>query len=224
MTSALYEDEKIDSYMLDFGDGSNVTGMNVTHNFTTSAVFPVNLTVIDDDGETWSIQYPVSPPDVTLYINPCNLSWNATLGMIETAGKLPINVTITNNGVLTETFTVKVYANITAIGTQNVIILGGASKNLTFHLSASELEKGNYNISVYVAGETEYAANLIKVYLTGDVDRNDCVDIFDIVAITGSYGSYEGDGGYDVRCDLDCDGKIEIFDVVMGIEHYGECL
>ncbi len=37
-------------YMWNFGDGTNATGMSVTHKFTKASKFPVTLTVTDDDG------------------------------------------------------------------------------------------------------------------------------------------------------------------------------
>ena len=43
------------SYDWDFGDGTNGTGMNVTHIYTTAGVHPVKLTVTDNNGETDAI-------------------------------------------------------------------------------------------------------------------------------------------------------------------------
>ena len=184
--------------------------------------------VIDDDNKTWWITYPVATTNVSLSIEPCQRALNNNSNMYENAGILPINITIVNNGVLIENFTVKIYANDTSIENKTVLVSAGGSETVSFLLPhacmrhASVLQNGVYNISVRVMGEIEYADNLVDVYLAGDVDRSDDVDIFDIVAIADLYLISEGDGKYEVRFDLDCNGKINIFDVVIAADHYGE--
>lgn len=216
----------IASYTWDFNDGTNDTGMIVTHNFT-HGNFEVNLTVTDDDEETWWITYLVPATDVSLNVTPCWRAFNETLNLYETAGILPINVTIVNNGVQIENFTVKVYANDTSIENKTVPVPAGGSKTISFSLFASELQKGDYNISVRVAGNIEYADYLVRVYLAGDVDRDDDVDIFDIVTICNLYGINEGDPQWEEnpqymrKCDLNCDGKIDIYDIVIACGNYG---
>lgn len=210
----------IADYQWDFSDGFTDTGVNVTHAFA-SGVFPVNLTVTDDDGETWWIIYYVTTANVTLYIEPCILAFNETLGQYETAGIFPINVTVTNNGIFTEIFNVTVFANNTAIQTQNVTVLATASESLEFPLVTSALQSGVYNLSVYVAGSIEYCDYMVKVYPTGDVDRDNDVDLFDIVTISNCYGMKKSDIGYNPNCDLNCDGNVDIYDVVLTVMNYG---
>ncbi|OPY53100.1 MAG: PKD domain protein [Methanosaeta sp. PtaU1.Bin112] len=48
---------KIESYIWDFGDGSNAIGINAAHFYTQGGKYPVNLTVVDNDGaENYSLQ------------------------------------------------------------------------------------------------------------------------------------------------------------------------
>ncbi len=214
----------ITNYWWDFGDGTNDTGKIATHIFS-SGPFQVNLTVTDDDGETWWITHLVSTPNVTLYVKPCTFAFNETTGFYETAGKLPITVSVTNNGMTTETFTVTVYANETIFDeNQTVPILSGQSENLTFYLDASELSKGTYNISACVSGfpGKEYADHLVEVHLAGDVDRDGDVDLYDSVRLLTSYGAKNGDPHYDPNCDLYCDGQITLYDAVILLTHYGQ--
>lgn len=58
--------------------------------------------------------------------------------------------------------------------------------------------------------------------LTGDVDYDFDVDIFDIVHIAGAYGTNFEDPNFRPECDLDRDGDIDIFDVVRAASNYGE--
>jgi parallel beta-helix repeat protein len=57
--------------------------------------------------------------------------------------------------------------------------------------------------------------------LTGDVDWDGDVDIYDIVKITGVYRSKRGDSSWNPYVDLDQDGEIKIYDVVRATSHYG---
>jgi len=46
--------------------------------------------------------------------------------------------------------------------------------------------------------------------------------IYDVVKITGIYGSKCGDPQFNPNSDLDDDGEIKIYDVVMCTSHYGQ--
>ena len=79
---------------------------------------------------------------------------------------LDINVTVENQGELTETFHVTAYANTTAIGEKEVTLNSGESAILVFAWNTTEFSLGNYSISAnatIVAGET-------------DTDDNTCVN------------------------------------------------
>jgi len=74
-----------------------------------------------------------------------------------------INVTVTNMGLYTETFTVTSYANATSIASQNVTLTNGRSTTITFTWNTTGFAKGNsYTISAYawpVLGEANLANN-----------------------------------------------------------------
>jgi hypothetical protein len=58
--------------------------------------------------------------------------------------------------------------------------------------------------------------------LLGDVDGDRDVDIYDIVAMAGAYGSEEGDPAYHPSYDLDADGDVDIVDITTAAGNYGQ--
>ncbi|TET56775.1 hypothetical protein E3J51_04280, partial [Candidatus Bathyarchaeota archaeon] len=141
---------------------------------------------------------------------------------------LNVNVTIVNQGDFSETFNVTIYANTTSIATQNATLTAGNSTNLIFMWNTSSSVKGNYTLTAYVtpvSEEKEVDNNLLEdgwIFLTipGDVDADRDVDIFDIVAIVTAYGSAEGDPEYVPNYDINDDGKVDIFDIVIASGNY----
>ena len=146
-----------------------------------------------------------------------------------------VNVTVLNDGTLSETFDVKVYYDQIApnwlIETQTVLNLGGGANTiLTINWNVTDVSYGSHTIKVkatIVAGETDTADNTmvggsILVVGPGDIDGDGDVDIFDIVRIASIYGVLKPDPQYDPYCDLDDDGDIDIFDIVKACVNYGK--
>jgi hypothetical protein len=143
---------------------------------------------------------------------------------------LSINVTIANQGTLTETFSVAVFANGTQVDSQLATLSPAEVATLTFTWNTLGFLKGNYMIAAVadaVAGENDTADNAMNygytlLTLAGDVDGDRAVDIFDIVRMAGVYGVTKPDPRYDPNCDVDGDGDIDIFDLVAAAGHYGD--
>jgi PKD repeat protein len=228
-------------YEWDFGDKNETGTFNSTiiHCYNNTGTFNVTLTVTDDELNESSITYPVkvvSGRDVAVIsIEPCELAFNETSGMYEMAGKLPINVTVKNKGSITESFTVTVYYKNTtglySIDAKSVPNLHpNENRTLTFDWSISNVAKGIYIIvanASRVPDEEDLHDNYlengkVKVHLPGDVDHNDKVDIFDVVKITDIYYKRKGDPEYNRWADLNCDGIINIFDLVICTGNYGK--
>jgi hypothetical protein len=139
-----------------------------------------------------------------------------------------INVTAVNRGTFTESFNITVYANGTAASTSLVLLCGNDSKQVIITWDTTGWAKGNYTISAYAApvtGEIDVSDNnstdgWIFVTIPGDVDGDRDVDIYDVVKITGIYGSKCGDPQFNPNSDLDDDGEIKIYDVVRCTSHY----
>ncbi len=116
------------------------------------------------------------------------------------------------------------------IGKQSTTVNAGSSKTLTFYWDTSAYQKGNYTIAATadtLPEETDTADNTlvdgwILLTISGDVDGDFDVDIFDIVRMAGVYGIKKPDPRYDPNSDLDGDGDIDIFDIVIAAGNYGK--
>jgi subtilisin family serine protease len=141
-----------------------------------------------------------------------------------------IYVGIVNQGINSETFNVTSYANGTVIQTRSITLSGVGSTTLTFTWNTTTYAKGNYTLSAYawpVPNETNIVDNTliggsILVTLAGDVDGDYDVDIFDIVAMCGAYGSNESEPLYVSNYDINSDGQIDILDIVIAADNYGK--
>ena len=141
-----------------------------------------------------------------------------------------ITVAVENQGDTVETFNLTVHVNETEIEAKQTTLTSGSSAVVTFTWDITGFMKGNYTISAYaepVLGETDLSDNnstdgWVFVTIQGDVDGDRDVDIYDVVKITGIYGSKRGDPQFNPNSDLDDDGEIKIYDVVRCTSHYGQ--
>jgi len=169
--------------------------------------------------------YPWGPHDIGI----TNITTSKTV--VGQGYSLHINITMFNYGNNTENFNVTVYANTTIIYVfENVTLTSRNSTTITFTWNTTDWIKGNYTISANataVPGETDFSDNnftggWVFVTIQGDVDGDRDVDIYDVVKITGIYGSKRGDPQFNPNSDLDDDGEIKIYDVVRCTSHYGQ--
>jgi len=218
------------NYTWDFGDGSPIAhGMIFTYSYNASANYNVTLTVVDDDDETWltwasvwiASGRDVAVIDVKPYAN-------------ETAGILPINVTVKNEGDVTETFNVTLYySNMTGnytIKTQTVLNLAPGSEEMyTFSWDIHYVTKDNYTIfarASNVTDETDLLDNelwdgTVRVYLQGDVNRDNRTNILDAIKLAGAFGSRLGDPKWDPRADLNHDNVVNVLDCIILARNFG---
>lgn len=142
-----------------------------------------------------------------------------------------VNVTVENQGHYPEEFNVTTYANGTAINSVELVISSGCSDTFTIYWNTTGQTMGKYTITFFaepVEGETDLTNNnvtansVLFITIHGDVDGDRDVDIYDIVMMSGSYGSNEGEPSYHANCDVDGDGDIDIFDIVLAASNYLE--
>lgn len=198
-------------------------GVHVQVDSDGDRIFDYNFT---SDGELNRVEYVATTTEYDLGIIEVTL----TKGILGEGYPLLVNITIMNYGVNTETFNITISVNTTQIALQTVTLGNVSLTTNIFTWNTSGFTLGKYMLTAFVdpiSGETYIGDNTITkgwimVTLPGDVDGNRGVDIFDIVAIAGSYGSGENDPNYNPYYDIDGDSDIDIFDVVAACSHYGE--
>ncbi|MCJ7719761.1 PQQ-binding-like beta-propeller repeat protein, partial [Candidatus Bathyarchaeota archaeon] len=155
---------------------------------------------------------------------------DSCIGPLPCAGQnytMHINVTVENQGNYTETFTVTVYANATAINQTVLVLPSAASTVWTFRYNAT-LPYGNYTISAVadtVPGETDTLDNAragCKVLVTIPGDAADpflWVTSKDLTYLLGAYGTRP----YNPNCDITDDGNlIGSKDLTILLKYFGK--
>lgn len=145
---------------------------------------------------------------------------------------LKFNVSVSNQGDFSEVIEVIVYCNTSSFATSNIILASHSTGILTFTWNATLAAKGLYvlkAVATPVPGEADTSDNTfvdgwVTVTICGDIDGDFDVDIFDIVAIAGAYGSSRGSPKFDPNSDLDGDDDVDIFDLVLAAVNYGSAL
>lgn len=69
--------------------------------------------------------------------------------------------------------------------------------------------------------DNELSGGLVKVKMTGDINGDEMVDIYDVVEATRAYDSRPGDANWNPDADLAPQfGLINIFDIATLVFHY----
>jgi len=172
-------DGTIVSYFWDFGDNINATETDpvVTHIYTASGIYTVNLTVTDNHNFTDIATRTVTVEIVTIHdVAVTNVT---VLPTTVTAGaNVSISVTVANEGDFPETLNVTVYANEAAIATKPVALSIGDSTTLTFEWNTTDIPPGTYVVSAnasVVDGETDILDNkhIDGTVIVGEVNTID---------------------------------------------------
>jgi hypothetical protein len=185
---------------------------------------PPHFTVI----ESAVITSPSGIRDVAVTnVTTCKDSCIGPLPCVGQNYTMHINVTVENQGNYTETFTVTVYANTTAINQTVLVLPSAASTVWTFRYNAT-LPYGNYTISAIadtVPGETDTADNTragrkVLVTIPGDAaDPFLWVTSKDLTYLLGAYGTRP----YNPNCDITDDGNlIGSKDLTILLKYFGQ--
>jgi len=142
-----------------------------------------------------------------------------------------INVTLENQGQVTETFNVTAYYDSVPIETKIVTnLIQGAITVITFTWDTETSPKGNYTISAtasIVVGETdtadnEYSDGWVWTYRLGDINGDGKVNILDISLVAVAFGTKPGDARWNPNADINNDNETNILDISTVAIHFGE--
>ena len=142
-----------------------------------------------------------------------------------------ITVTVENQGDVTETFDLSLYANETEIETKQITLSNGNSTVIIFTWNTSGFEKyKNYTISAYanpVEGETDIDDNefvdcIVMVTILGDINGDKKVEMKDIGTSAKAFGSYPGHERWNSIADINNDKKVDMKDIGIVAKEFGK--
>ncbi len=155
-------------------------------------------------------------------------------------GVAKINVTVLNEGTMSESITLNVYANATLIDTTSLQLngtagLGGSfenrSRTYTVNWDTTGFALGKYNITATVpavTGETDTADNSfageqwVWVLPGGDINHDGVVDSADLVTLADAYGSTPTSPNWNPFADINDDNKVAVADLFILGKDYGK--
>jgi hypothetical protein len=141
-----------------------------------------------------------------------------------------ISVFVTNRGSFPEDFNVILQANGTTISETPITLGSGDAIIICSIWNTTGWSKGFYLLDASIPPVPNEASILDNTYIygyvfltiSGDINGDKDIDIFDAVVIARGYGSDIGASQYDPICDLNDDGTIDIFDIVIAATKYGQ--
>jgi subtilisin family serine protease len=146
------------------------------------------------------------------------------------SGNVTVDVTVTNQGDYTETFSVTAFANTTTLGTTQTTLTSGSNATLTFTWGTTSFPKGNYTLSAIaplVPNETKKTdsppiTSWVFVTINGDVDGDFKVGLTDLQILAAAYDSKPGDTNWNPNVDVDNSGTVNLPDLFALSQHYGQ--
>lgn len=169
-TSSATPPRSIIEYHWDFDDGTNGTGQTIEHAFAASGVYTVSLMVVDDAPATtllqevfntttlpqvWYEQYSTKDIHIGVaFVTDIGVtSVEASEDEVTVGETVSIDVTVINNGLTTESFSVTTYYGGNAIETKSVTDMSnGTEQTLSFEWDTAGVSVGSYQISAETSG------------------------------------------------------------------------
>jgi len=158
-------DYGIVDYTWTFTDNTSqvLTGVEANYTFRNIGNFSVTLNVSDHSGNWDTDQMWVNVTETRLTRDVAITSIKPFPITVTTGDLLLINVTVANQGNMSETFNVTVYYDSSVVGMKKDISLAsGANNTVSFNWNTTGVPGGNYTIKAVasiVAGETDTADN-----------------------------------------------------------------
>jgi len=142
-----------------------------------------------------------------------------------------ISVNLTNLGEQAEDFNITLYANLTAIQTETLMLNAGESTSVAFTWNTTGYPKGNYTIMACIPplpGENDTSNNLlystkpITLTMPGDINVDGTCDMKDIGLAARAFGATEANIRWNPIADVNNDLKVDMKDLGLIVIHFGE--
>jgi hypothetical protein len=142
-----------------------------------------------------------------------------------------VNVTVGNLGGASETFSVTLFCDEVAVGTQPVVGLEpNATSQLSFSWNTADVPSyHNYTVKA-IANAVLYEANVanneftdgqIEVRIMGDITGDGSVDIRDVTAAVLAFNAFRGGPRWKPDADLNGDGRVDVRDITFTVINFG---
>jgi parallel beta-helix repeat protein len=216
---------------------------------------------VEAEGEVWGFDPPIPPyPELYFYEDRIGGSGEGVLTVqgpvhdiavtnvttdrtwVYQGFSTNVNSTVLNNGDFDENATVTLYYNITAgetIGTQNMTVLAGENKTLSFVWNTTGVEHcGTYTLAAVATIPADYTPSdntldnvYIKVRILGDLDGDSKVDGADIAIAGMAFASCGPDylhpsflpyQNWNRDADMNGDNKVDGQDIALIAMHFGQ--
>jgi hypothetical protein len=223
------------------------TAMNLAPNDETSLLFTWDTTGVPEGNYTLKAEAPPVPFEFNtannIFIdgNVAILTVIRDVAIITVAPyrswvyqgwSVNISVVAKNQGMINETFTVKLYYDSNLIGTHNVVSLPPNEMiTIVFTWNTTGVPFcHNYTITgeatqvpfEYNTTNNIFVDGAIKVRMMGDVNGDGQIDIRDISATAQAFGSYPGHPRWNPDVDFNRDNKVDIKDISLVAKKFGQ--
>ncbi len=64
----------------------------------------------------------------------------------------------------------------------------------------------------------------VHIWMMGDVNRDNSVDVVDLLTFVDAFGSVIGDDNYDILCDFNGDGSVDVIDLLTMVDNWGRLI
>jgi hypothetical protein len=110
----------------------------------------------------------------------------------------------------------------------SVTLSGAATANASFTApTVGTLAEAGMTFAVAVddgkGGQATDSVN-VRVYMLADANRDDMVDVVDLLTLVDAFGSLNGDPNYDPTCDFNNDNAVDVVDLLTLVENFGRLL
>jgi parallel beta-helix repeat protein len=146
--------------------------------------------------------------------------------------KVNITIIVQNQGWDAVTTSVTLYVNTTILSSfTNIALSGRTQTTLTYTWQTASFIKAKYVISANataIPGETDNRDNTlvynktVAITITGDVNGDGAVDIYDAIVLANAYASVPTSSNWNGNADINSDNVVDIYDAIILANNYGK--